>query len=90
LERIEAQVPQIGVYGEDVFLARACVDPGTVGAAACADFGHSDQIIRVRMQRLSNDLVACGPWKSLYRHGSPQGYSLTQHRDRTGNGAWRA
>ena len=57
LERIEAQVAQIVVYGVDDLLARACVKPGTVGAAACADFGHDDQIIRIRMQRLLDDLI---------------------------------
>ena len=46
LERIETQVAQIVVYGVHDLPARACVRPGTVRAAAGADFGHDDQIIR--------------------------------------------
>jgi hypothetical protein len=52
-----ASRPRLRVYGVDDLLARACVKPGTIGAAACADFGHDDQIIRIRMQRLSDDLI---------------------------------
>jgi len=38
-------VAQIVMYGVDDLLARACVKPGTVGAAAPTDFGHDDQIM---------------------------------------------
>jgi hypothetical protein len=92
LESIETQVAQIVVYGVDDLLARACVKPGTVGAAARADFGHDDQIIRVRMQRLSDDLV--GYMRTVEVAGidvvHARGHSLAQNRDRTGNIARRA
>src|SRR5258708_17835384 len=57
LQRIEAQVAQIVVYGIDNLLARTCVKPGTIGAAAPTHFGHDDQIIRIQMQRLLHDLI---------------------------------
>jgi hypothetical protein len=48
LERIEAQVAQIVMYGVDDLPARACAKPGTVGAAAPTDFGHDHQIIGIK------------------------------------------
>src|SRR5580693_8610482 len=92
LERIEAQVAQIVMYGIDDLLARACVKPGTVGAAAPADFGHNDQIIGIRMQRLLNDLI--GDMRTVEIAGidvvHARGDGLAKNRDRTGNIAWRA
>src|ERR1700730_1950765 len=57
VQGIEAQMAQIVMYGIDNLLAGACVQPGTIGAAASADFGDDHQIIGVRMQRLLNDLI---------------------------------
>jgi hypothetical protein len=92
LERIEAQVAQIVVYGIDNLLARACVKPGTIGAAARTDFGHDDQIIGIRMQRLLNDLI--GDMRTVEIAGIDVVHarrdSLAKNRDRTGNIAWRA
>ena len=92
LQRIEAQVAQIVVYGIDNLLARTCVKPGTVGAAAPTDFGHDDQIIRIRMQRLLNDLI--GHMRTVEIAGIDMVHaridSLAKNRDRTGNIAWRA
>ena len=92
LERIEAQVAQIVVYGIDNLLARACVKPGTIGAAARTDFGHDDQIIGIRMQRLLNDLI--GYMRTVEIAGIDVVHarrdSLAQNRDRTGNIARRA
>ena len=92
LERIEAQVAQIGVYGVDDLLARACVKPGTVGAAASADFRDDHQVIGIRMQRLLNDLI--GDMRTVEIAGidviHARGDSLAQNRDRTGNIARRA
>src|SRR5580700_5293172 len=51
VERIKAQVAQIVMYGIDNLLARACVKPGTIGAAAPTDLGHDDQMIGIGMQR---------------------------------------
>src|ERR1700683_5037019 len=92
LERIEAQVAQIVMYGVDDFLARACVKPGTIGAAAPTDFGHDHQIIGIRMQRLLNDLI--GYMRTVEIAGIDVVHarrdSLAKNRDRTGNIAWRA
>ena len=92
LERIEAQVAQIVVYGVDDLLARACVKPGTIGAAAPTDFGHDDQIIGIRMQRLLNDLI--GDMRTVEIAGVDVVHarrdSLAKNRDRAGNIAWRA
>ena len=57
LECIETQVTQIVVYSGNDLLARACVNPGTVGAAARTDFGHNHEIIWIRMQRLFDELI---------------------------------
>src|SRR5215467_10438237 len=57
LERIETQVAQIVVNGANDLMSRACVNPGTVGAAARTDFGHNHEIIWVRMQRLFDELI---------------------------------
>src|SRR5580658_8573649 len=57
LEGIEAQVAQIVMHGIDNRLARACVNPGTVGATAVTDLGHDRQVIGIRMQRLLDDLI---------------------------------
>ena len=66
--------------------------PGTIGAAAPTDFGHDDQIIRIRMQRLLNDLI--GDMRTVEIAGVDVVHarrdSLAQNRDRTGNIAWRA
>jgi hypothetical protein len=92
LERIEAQVAQIVMYGIDNLLARACVKPGTIGAAAPTDFGHDHQIIGIRMQRLLNDLI--GDMRTVEIAGIDVVHarrdSLAKNRDRTGNIAWRA
>ena len=56
MKDIEAQVAQIVVDRVDNLLPRACVQPGTFGLAG-ADFGHDDQIIRIGMQCLSDDLI---------------------------------
>src|SRR6201981_772906 len=92
LERIEAQVAQIVMYGIDNLLARACVKPGTVGSAASADFGDDHQVIGIRMQRLLNDLI--GDMRTVEIAGIDVVHarrdSLAQNRDRTGNIAWRA
>src|SRR5690349_9819196 len=92
LERIEAKVAQIVMYGIDNLLPRACVKPGTVGAAASADFGHDHQVIGIRMQRLLNDLI------SHMRTVEIAGIDMVnagcdgfaKNRDRTGNIGWRA
>src|SRR5580704_12714714 len=87
VEGIEAQVAQIVMYGIDDLLARACVKPRTVGAAASADFGHDDQIIRIRMQRLLNDLI--GHMRTVEISGIDMVHaridSFAKNRDRTGN-----
>ena len=57
LQRLEAQVAQSVSYGIDHLLAGASVEPGTVGAAAPTHFGHDRQIVRIRMQRLPDDLI---------------------------------
>src|ERR1700745_3741069 len=92
LERIEAQVAQIVMYGIDYLLARACVQPGTVGAAASADFGHDHQVIGIRMQRLLNDLI--GDMRPVEIAGidvvHARCHSLAKNRDRAGNIAWWA
>src|SRR3984957_9486906 len=78
--------------GIDNLLARACVKPGAVGAAASANFGYDDQIIRVRMQRLLNDLI--GYMRTVEIAGIDVIHArrdrLAKNRDRTGNIAWRA
>src|SRR5579862_909814 len=92
LERIEAQVAQIVMYGIDNLLPRACVKPGTVGAAASADFGHDHQVIGIRMQRLLNDLI--GDMRTVEIAGidmiHARCHSLAQNRDRAWNIAWWA
>src|SRR6202007_2100781 len=92
LERIEAQVAQIVMYGIDNLLPRACVKPGTVGAAASADFGHDHQVIGIRMQRLLNDLI--GDMRAIEIAGIDVIHarcdSLAKNRDRTGNIVRRA
>src|SRR5579872_6310879 len=92
LQRIEAQVAQIVMYGIDNLLPRACVKPGTVGAAASADLRHDHQVIGIRMQRLLNDLI--GDVRTVEIAGidviHARADSLAQNRDRTGNIARRA
>src|SRR4029077_20629161 len=89
---IEAQVAQIVMYGIDNLLAGACVQTGTIGAAAPADFGDDHQIIGVRMQRLLNDLI--GDMRTVEIAGVDVVHarcdSLAKNRDRTGSIAWRA
>src|SRR5579862_5121190 len=91
LQRIEAQVAQIVMYGIDNLLPRACVKPGTVGAAASADFGHDHQVIGVRVQRLLNDLISY--MRAVEIAGIDVVHarcdSLAKNRDRAGNIAWR-
>src|ERR1700747_1288956 len=80
------------MYRIDNLLPRACVKPGTVGAAASADFGHDHQVIGIGMQRLLNDLI--GDVRTVGIAGIaviPAGAdSLAQNRDRPGNIARRA
>src|SRR3984957_14783222 len=91
-EGIEAQVAQIVVYSIYNLLAGAGVKPGTVGAAASADFGHNHQVIGVRMQRLLNDLI--GDMRTVEIAGIYVIHArcdcLAKNRDRTRNIAWRA
>src|ERR1700747_1737654 len=92
VEGIEAQVAQIVMYGIDNLLARACVKPGTVGAAASADFCDDHQVIGIRMQRLLHDLI--GDMRTVEIAGidviHARADSLAQNRDRTGNITRRA
>src|ERR1700747_3312416 len=92
VEGIEAQVAQIVMYGIDNLLASACVKPGTVGAAASADFGDDHQVIGIRMQRLLNDLI--GDMRTVEIAGidvvHARCHSLAQNRDRAWNVAWWA
>src|SRR6202007_2112495 len=91
LERIEAQVAQVVMYGIDNLLARACVKPGTVGAAASADLGDDHQVIGIRMQRLLNNLI--GDMRTVEIAGidmvHARRHSLAQNRDRAWNIARR-
>src|SRR5579863_775825 len=57
LQRIEAQVAQIVLYGIDNLLARARMEPRTISAAASTDFGDDHQVVGVRMQRLLDNLI---------------------------------
>jgi hypothetical protein len=79
------------MHGVDNLLARSCVKPGTVGAAARTDFGHDHQIIGIRMQRLLNDLI--GYMRTVEITGIDVVHSrrdcLAKNRDRTGNIARR-
>src|SRR6201998_1138776 len=79
------------MYGIDNLLAGACVKPGTVGAAASADFGDEHQVIVIWMQRLLNDLI--GDMRTVEIAGIDVVHarcdSLAKNRDRTGNIAWR-
>ena len=62
LQRIEAQVAQIVVYGIDNFLARPCVKPGTVGAAATMVPGFT----HVPGRRSSTPCTTiCATWASI-------------------------
>src|SRR3984893_3811786 len=92
LQRIEAQVAQIVVYGIDNLLARTCVKPGTIGAAAPTDFGDDHQIVGIRMQRLLNDLIS--DMRTVEIAGidvvHARCHSLAQNRDRAWNIAWWA
>jgi len=87
LERFDTQVTQIVVYSGNDLLARACVNPGTVGTAARTDFGHNHEIIWVRIQRLFDELI--GDMRSVEIAGidvvHARGHSLAQKRHRTGN-----
>src|SRR5580700_86307 len=91
MERIEAQIAEIVVYGVDDFLARTCVRPGTIGAAARTVLGHDHQIIGIRMQRLLNDLI--GYMRTVVIAGvnvvHARGDRPAKNRDRTGNIARR-
>src|ERR1700730_4445529 len=92
VEGIKAQVAQIVMYGIDNLLARACVQPGTIGAAASTDFGDDHQVIGVRMQRLLNNLI--GDMRTVEIAGIDVIHArrdgLAKNRDRAGNIAWRA
>src|ERR1700735_1909505 len=92
LQRIEAQVAQIVVYGIDSLLARTCVKPGTIGAAAPTHFGHDNQIIGIRTQRLLDDLISY--MRTVEIAGIDMVHaridSFAKSRDRTGNIARRS
>ncbi|SRR5258707_1007169 len=80
------------MYGIDNLLARACVKPGTIGAAAPTDFGHDHQIIGIRMQRLLDDLISY--MRTVEIAGIDMVHaridSFAKNPDRTGNIGWRA
>jgi hypothetical protein len=85
-------VAQIVVYGVDDLLARTCLRPRTVTAATRADFGDDDQIVRIRMERLFDDLI--GYMRTVEIAGidvvHARGHRLAENRDRAGNIARRA
>ena len=58
VDHVKAEVAQIIVHRVDNFLLRMRRNPGLVGPAPRADFGHNHQIFRVRMQRLFDQPVA--------------------------------
>src|ERR1700733_2119911 len=57
IEHIQAKVSQVVVHRLDQLWRGESRSPGSVCAAPGSDFGHDEQIIGIRMQRLANQLI---------------------------------
>src|SRR4051812_38522580 len=57
VESIQAKVSEIVMGRIDEFLARQSLMPGLIGSAASAHFGDDRQTLRIRMERLPDDLI---------------------------------
>jgi hypothetical protein len=91
VESIQAEVAQIVVYGVDNVLARASVWPRTITAAARTDFCHDDKIVRIRMERLLDELIGY-VWPVVIAGVDvidSRGHGFPEDSDRTGNIARR-
>ena len=57
LQHIQPEVAQIIVHRCFEFRRGKCRVPGRIGAAAGADFGDDDEVVRIGMQRFADQLV---------------------------------
>src|SRR2546430_8857782 len=57
IKPIEPKISEIVMNGIDQFLTRKSMRPGFVRFAPSADLGDDHQVIRVRMERLPDDLI---------------------------------
>lgn len=88
----DAEVAQVIVDGGDQLRRRACLDPGPIATPASTDLRDQRQIIRVRMQSFTDNLI--GDVGSVEVAGvdmiDPAGDDLTQDCDSLGSIARRA
>ena len=57
VEHVDAQISQVVVHRSDQLVGRCRFEHRSIGPAPCADLGDDDEIIRIWMERLANQLV---------------------------------